>query len=178
MFIHSFAEKRDVRRQRDVAVHFLPRELESIAAEPHVLAAAGNRVASFRRGVFHGTSVKNRSNVPAALEDAGPCWGPCWGMFRLHAVLRRANQCKRASQRRQPNDFLSVHGEILHSPKRIGNVRLATEDCQFGLPLALGRILWRCSIFLALFDLCLRLYFPFSFSHVIFAVAGGILLCL
>ncbi len=149
VFVHALPEKGDVRRQRDVAGHLLPRELESIVAEPHIPAASGNRVAPFRRVVFHGTRVKNRSDIPAALEDAGrcwgrcwgPCWGPCWGLFRLRPVLRRAYQCKNASHRRQPNDFLSVHGEVLHSPKRIGNVRLATTYCQFSLPLALRRIL-------------------------------------
>src|SRR5467141_2526377 len=157
VFVRALPEKGDVRRQRDVAGHFLPRELESVASKPHVLAAAGDRVASFRRVVFHGTRVKNRSNVSAALEDAGPCWG----LFRLRAVLRRAYQSKNASQRRQPNYFLSIHGEILHSPKRIGNVRLALEDCQFGLPLALGRILWRCSISAFAF---ISLFFPHMLS--------------
>src|ERR1700682_813921 len=47
--------------------------------------------------------------------------------------------------------------------KRIGNVRLAPEDCQFGLALALG------PNSLAPFDFSLRLYFPFRASRVIFA---------
>src|SRR5260370_7825804 len=69
MFVDSLAEKGDVRCQRYVAGHFLPRELESIAGEPHVFAAAGNRVASFRGVEFHGTRMKNRSDVPLAFEN-------------------------------------------------------------------------------------------------------------
>src|SRR6267378_2670444 len=50
------------------------------------------------------------------------------------------------------------------------NVRLAPEDCQFGLPSP-----W--PLFLALSDFYLRLYFPFPSSYVMFAVAGGIRSC-
>src|SRR5260370_2855851 len=128
MFVDSLAEKGDVRCQRYVAGHFLPRELESIAGEPHVFAAAGNRVASFRGVECHGTRMKNRSDVPVAFENASRrasprggnrglrCGGPCRDLALARAVPRRANQGKSASQRRQPNDFLSVHGELLHSP--------------------------------------------------------------
>ncbi len=73
MFVHSFAEKRDVRRQRDVTGNLLPNKLESIVGGPHVLAASGNRVASFRRVIFHGTFMKNRSNVAVTLKNADWC---------------------------------------------------------------------------------------------------------
>jgi len=46
-------------------------------------------------------------------------------------------------------------------PQTNWNVRLALEDCQFGLPLALGRILWRCSISAFAF---ISLFFPHMLS--------------
>src|SRR5204863_7115416 len=60
------------------------------------------------------------------------------------------------SEQHQPNDFLSVHGENLHSPKRMRNVRLAPEDCQFGLPSRLAA--FPCAVRLLSSPL-----FPFSF---------------
>src|SRR5260370_28595201 len=104
MFVDSLAEKGDVRCQRYVAGHFLPRELESIAGEPHVFAAAGNRVASFRGVEFDGTRMKNRSDIPMVFEDAdrrASPWsahrgGPCRGHYRdvmpLPAGPPRADQ--------------------------------------------------------------------------------------
>ena len=147
MLVHALAEKRDVRRQRRIAGHFLPHELESIAGKPHILATASNGVAALRSVVFHGPRVKNSANVSMAFERAGPGWGA----FRSGAVLGRAHQCKSGSQRRQPSGFLSVHGKSSHSARRRGNLRLAPVYCQFGLPFALDRYRLRGSIFVFAF---------------------------
>ncbi|OLB86440.1 MAG: hypothetical protein AUI12_08730 [Acidobacteria bacterium 13_2_20CM_2_57_6] len=71
MLVHSLAEKRDVRRKRNVAGKFLPCELESVAAQPYILAAAGNRVAAFCRIVFHRTRVQNGANITVTIKCAG-----------------------------------------------------------------------------------------------------------
>src|SRR5258708_10557134 len=108
MFVHAFAEKRNVRRQRHVAGHFLPRELESIAGKPHILAAARNRVASFRRVVFHGTRMKNRSNVPVAFKQTDWRGSKPARLLRLSAVLCSEDQYRYVTKRRQTDNFPSV----------------------------------------------------------------------
>ncbi len=126
VFVHSFVEKCDVRRQRHVAGHFLPHELERIAAEPHILAAAGNRVAAFCGIVFRGTFMQNRPDVTVPFEDArrrgsfrpGACKSVCAGQFGQCAVFRRGHESQSRGQCRQPEHFLSVHGELLHSLNR------------------------------------------------------------
>src|SRR6266404_961026 len=115
MLVYALAEKRDVRGQRHVATHFLPCKLETIVGGPHILAAARYRVASFRRVVFHGAFVKDRSDVAVAFENAHrQCDDSCANLIRARAASRREYQYENASHRRRPNGFLSAHGEILH----------------------------------------------------------------
>src|SRR5207244_7627826 len=97
-----------------VAGHFLPHELERIARGTHVLAAARNRVTVFRRLIFHGTFVKNRSDVAVTLKNTD--WrGSNRARLSTRADLRCEDRHGCESQRRQPNSFLPVHEEALHS---------------------------------------------------------------
>ncbi len=61
-WISLFAHKRDVRRDRHVAGHLLPRKLEVIHPEPHVLAAAGHACSSASR--CRSSSIRDAALYP------------------------------------------------------------------------------------------------------------------
>src|SRR5260370_34086543 len=118
VFVHSFAKKRNVRCQRDVTRHFLPRKLEGVFAKPHILAAAGNRVASGCRVEFRRTWMQHTANIAATFKYTDWRGGHRARLLCPRAILRRECQHRYGSQSSHLDHFVSAHDEILHSPDR------------------------------------------------------------
>jgi hypothetical protein len=69
MGIPPGAEEGDIRSEGNVSCYLLPYELEVIDAEPHILAAAADRISALGAFVVRGACVEDHAYVLVALED-------------------------------------------------------------------------------------------------------------
>jgi hypothetical protein len=70
MGIPAAAEEGDIRGEDNVSGDLLPDELEVVDADPHILAAATDRICALGGVILRGTGVEDGANILAALEDA------------------------------------------------------------------------------------------------------------
>jgi len=70
VLIAAFVQKRNVSGQSHVARYFLPYELKRIRREPHILAAARDRVGSLRAIVVDRPCVQHGANIAVRLKHA------------------------------------------------------------------------------------------------------------
>lgn len=118
MGIAARADPPNVRRERDIARHPLPDEVQRVFAKPHILSAAGNEVALLPDVISDRARHTHGADVTMTLEQA-----------KRRILAQHGRALKEATQTQKNCELL---GTIIHAhtPPPIGRTSTANGFCQ------------------------------------------------